>query len=455
MSNGQNETDVYRDYPARIKVRENIRLMSEANLNRYRLTVEKLMNICDDRGYGYIATVHGGANAGRPFGQMPIYCEHGTDNFLTWHRPYIYQYEQRLQDIDPEVTVPYWDWTDSESIANGIPQAFLDETYVDPETGETKPNPLRKWKDLQQQPSGDPSGTCGWDNYPDTLRDADSSSELDDLRLLVEEALEEDQFLDFTRALENPHNRLHVWVNGTMSTFQSSYDPIFWSHHANVDRQFWQWQKLYGNASIPNSVRNFICNPFGTRVEDILDVHDLGYTYGSSAQMVARGDAVVRSAEELGLETALPEAMSFEFGPLKYHPSKARLYFYGLHHTVESYEVRVYVNNPNADVTVGRDPNSGYLGSLYLFGHGDCVGGAGHCDIPKGRRRRFDIRPQHHLTPYDTFINISRNLSAITSGASATSPNEVNLSFVVIDRSKRQVSPSDIEFDNIALIFDP
>src|SRR5262249_16263466 len=37
-------------------------------------------------------------------------CQHGWEEFLTWHRVYLYGFEKQLQDIDPTVTLPYWDW---------------------------------------------------------------------------------------------------------------------------------------------------------------------------------------------------------------------------------------------------------------------------------------------------------------------------------------------------------
>jgi tyrosinase len=39
------------------------------------------------------------------------HCQHGWERFLTWHRAYLYEFEQNIQDFYPNLTLPYWDWT--------------------------------------------------------------------------------------------------------------------------------------------------------------------------------------------------------------------------------------------------------------------------------------------------------------------------------------------------------
>ena len=36
---------------------------------------------------------------------------HARDHFLPWHRWFVLQYENILQRIDCQITVPYWDWS--------------------------------------------------------------------------------------------------------------------------------------------------------------------------------------------------------------------------------------------------------------------------------------------------------------------------------------------------------
>ncbi|KAL9011382.1 MAG: hypothetical protein Q9173_003766 [Seirophora scorigena] len=74
-------------------------------------------------------------------------------------------------------------------------------------------------------------------------------------------------------SIENMHNAIHMLVGngGHMSNIPySSFDPIFWLHHANVDRLFALWQAIYPNATVTpqvNAAGSFTEDP-GTR-EDI------------------------------------------------------------------------------------------------------------------------------------------------------------------------------------------
>jgi tyrosinase len=41
---------------------------------------------------------------------------HENSGFLPWHREYLYRFEQALQSVNPNVTLPYWDWTQAEAL---------------------------------------------------------------------------------------------------------------------------------------------------------------------------------------------------------------------------------------------------------------------------------------------------------------------------------------------------
>jgi hypothetical protein len=50
------------------------------------------------------------------------------------------------------------------------------------------------------------------------------------------------------------HNRVHVWVGGSMLPGTSPDDPVFFMHHCNVDRLWAQWQHTHPGQNYPEVV---------------------------------------------------------------------------------------------------------------------------------------------------------------------------------------------------------
>ncbi|MBU7319520.1 tyrosinase family protein [Paenibacillus sp. SM 69] len=173
--------------------------------------------------YIYLAGYHG-----IPRG----YCPHGSPLFLPWHRAYIRVFEQSLQAIDSTVALPFWDWTSSESFAEGMATAHSDIFFND--DGGNHPNPLASGpiEDRSRQTRRIPP------HNPNRLRSFALSLEL---------SMEQNDYIEFNNGIEGPHGSIHVWVGGPggdmTSVPRAAYDPIFWSHHATVDRQWAIWQK--------------------------------------------------------------------------------------------------------------------------------------------------------------------------------------------------------------------
>lgn len=76
--------------------------------------------------------------------------------------------------------------------------------------------------------------------------------------------------------------------------------------------------------------------------------------------------------------------------------TRADIEFHGLGHGGASYQGRVFLNLPDADESTSHEVRE-YAGAFHIFGHGGCLGDAGHCDVRP--RRAFDPRPAHPLTP--------------------------------------------------------
>jgi len=50
------------------------------------------------------------------------HCQHGWERFLPWHRAYLYEFEQNLQDFFPDLALPYWDWNMPQYWHRGVPK---------------------------------------------------------------------------------------------------------------------------------------------------------------------------------------------------------------------------------------------------------------------------------------------------------------------------------------------
>ncbi|NES19613.1 MAG: tyrosinase family protein [Symploca sp. SIO3E6] len=96
-------TPEYQYESGELKQRMNIDYMSEGQLDKLRYAFRELYKLNkwpqDSRSYNNLALNH------------QNHCQHGWERFLPWHRIYMYEFEQALQDHCPDVTMPYWDWT--------------------------------------------------------------------------------------------------------------------------------------------------------------------------------------------------------------------------------------------------------------------------------------------------------------------------------------------------------
>jgi hypothetical protein len=95
------------------------------------------------------------------------------------------------------------------------------------------------------------------------------------------------------------------------------------------------------------------------------------------------------------------------------------LIFHDMENSVPSYEGRVFINNPDANLETPRALEHGYVGSYFIFGHGSCLGDMGHCDV-HAKREKYDLIP-NTLRPYDLSMTITNKLKEIAKDTNAFS----------------------------------
>ena len=104
-------------------------------------------------------------------------------------------------------------------------------------------------------------------------------------------------------------------------------------------------------------------------------------------------------------------SQALELPPTNRPFARADLIFYGLDHSGDSYEARVFMD-PRG-VSHGADStHRAYVGAFFIFGHGGCFGDVGHCDIPT-ERDPFDLRPAHQLEPALRVLTVTEAVQGV------------------------------------------
>ncbi len=261
---------------------------------------------------------------------------HGGPIFLPWHREYLLLFELALQTVGgSDVTLPYWDWTDPESVASVFADDFMGGNGDPKQDNAVTTGPFRKGEwELTVKHRG---SIYAFSNSSYIMRSLGDGGALP-TQADVDEAFAAptydvapyDNTSDVTRSFRNAlegfrgpgvngciphdlrgsvslgggklHNPVHGWVGGASPTSRgprfgtmtansaSPNDPVFFLHHANVDRLWAEWQEIYGvdtyrpisgyefnslnDAMYPFDEAGIVATP-----ADVADIAQLGYRY--------------------------------------------------------------------------------------------------------------------------------------------------------------------------------
>lgn len=254
---------------ATVKVRQSITQMSAAEVKRFRKAIAAMLERPDNRGYQFFAGWHG----------IPLgICEHHNPLFLPWHRGYLYHFELALQEINPAVTLPWWNWADEA----GVPAAFDDSR------AEGKANILAS---APVKPLGVPRRP-GWPTKthrnPGSPIPGLAAAAPPPLSSFYKWMMKATSYEEFWSRCAAVHDNVHIWVGGNGGQMAdptwAAYDPLFWAHHSMVDRVWRIWQHSpFGEDPDPELQEvpmTFAKGP-SLRVRDVLKVTHLGYEYAA------------------------------------------------------------------------------------------------------------------------------------------------------------------------------
>ncbi|KAF2873321.1 hypothetical protein BDV95DRAFT_488915 [Massariosphaeria phaeospora] len=180
---------------------------------------------------------------------------HDTAAFLPWHRYFIRIYERALQEqCGYNGHLPYWDWTlDWLSIPSSpvfAPSSFGSTGNTTPPTPLTvnfgscvTDGPFAGLPLLYYREAYTPHCLSRGFLPPDLI----ASICTPNLRPeVMSDVARQGDFWAFSQALEEgPHIGIPCVIRGDFANMTAPNDPLWWLHHAQLDRLWWQWQHVY------------------------------------------------------------------------------------------------------------------------------------------------------------------------------------------------------------------
>ncbi|HEY0349754.1 MAG TPA: tyrosinase family protein [Pyrinomonadaceae bacterium] len=464
------------------KVRKNIECLTADELERFRHVVQVMkcydkFSRYDQRSFRYWADIH--ANN----------CQHGWEQFLSWHRLYLYYFEQQMEDIDPTVTLPYWDWTlyrddvlksiedmkASEPKDNGtVPRAYrcwVDETMLNNLKGKIPDDVWGKLKSVAGQPfnSANRLYDAAKITYGDKSTDDLIIAALENVNPLwhryrwpggnkdiifeayptsddVDRILQIQNFFSFASgpasnhffgAVENIHNLLHNFSGGANPNFgkvpgEQQYGDMISAGTTARDPIFW------GHHSNVDRLWSEWQRLHPGADPD--DPNDILAPWPNSVKDVLTisdlGYEYMKSSYLFETNSAVPIAR-FKSAAATVHPavlanhSRAEIRIHKVQYSTASGAfVRVFLNEPAASADTPIRDNDHFVAQVATFS-GECIGGPGHCDVPPEKKRKYDERPRHRKTPGNFRIDATEAIRKLTE--QGATDFQVNLVVLDID----------------------
>lgn len=206
--------------------------------------------LSDPTSWTYQGAIHETSQSPNPQPKFWSQCQHNSWFFLPWHRMYLFYFEQIIAATIDQLggpkdwALPYWNYSDSSNKdATKLPPAFY-ANATPPPVDPNDPNPLLDKTRLR----GNTGGSVTSNPFQTSL-----------------DCLTEDDFIvpvvgtgfggpatsfhhpgsgPMGEIDKTPHGSIHIAVNGDMGRFNTAaLDPIFWLHHANIDRLWTVWLK--------------------------------------------------------------------------------------------------------------------------------------------------------------------------------------------------------------------
>jgi hypothetical protein len=194
---------------------------------------------------------------GSPSGTGPLWnsCQHGHWWFLPWHRMYLLYFERTIRKLSatPSFALPFWDYSagasavstaDNNYLARSIPKIFRSPTASNDLFTSNRGAGINTGGQLSSTATSHTAAFAFTNFTSATGTAANFGSQT--------VAASSHNSPPHGGLESNPHDAVHGGIGGGMGSFgTAARDPIFWCHHANIDRLWNLWLTTGGGRKDP------------------------------------------------------------------------------------------------------------------------------------------------------------------------------------------------------------
>ncbi|XP_063442603.1 uncharacterized protein LOC134722899 [Mytilus trossulus] len=215
------------------RIRKEIRMMTNRERDDFFRAIQLLKadTSVQPNKYSALAALHEG---------LAVDSAHGGPNFLGWHRYFLLMFENALREKVPDVSIPYWDSSLDEPMANPRQSCLWSEHFFGNGDGIVTVGPFADWNTAV----GPLIRNMG--HFGELFSKTNIANIMS--RTYVAEITEPLGLPEYN--IEVQHGEVHNWVDGQLGELSTAaHDPVFYLHHAFVDylwEQFRRQQRMRG-----------------------------------------------------------------------------------------------------------------------------------------------------------------------------------------------------------------